>query len=145
LTILIKLTALIFIFLHANINSTDLIFQISIFSIFSLITNAFGFVFLLLLLFFLSLISSLDSSSTQSDGQSVKLLKLNSHLRLFQYFLVYLVDIIINNIQIHIKAITLVTASDNQYQISYPNILINTTVNKYNQIVLYLILSEPIP
>jgi hypothetical protein len=76
---------------------------------------------------------------------SFKFLKLNSLVILFQYFLVYCVEIIINNIHKIIKAATLEIASSNQYQISYKKIFKVVRLIKYNQIVLSFILSFIIP
>jgi hypothetical protein len=76
---------------------------------------------------------------------SFKFLKLNSLVILFQYFLVYCVEIIINNTHKIIKAATLEIASSNQYQISYKKIFKVVRLIKYNQIVLSFILSFIIP
>ncbi|NCO32207.1 hypothetical protein GW891_05615, partial [bacterium] len=67
--------------------------------------------------------------------------RLNSQTKLFQYFLLYLVETNISKIQSMINTITLLTALSNQYHISYKNIFNNTSVSKYNQIVLSFILS----
>ncbi|MBT3852802.1 hypothetical protein HOF65_02140 [bacterium] len=60
---------------------------------------------------------------------------------MFQYFLVYLVDIVMNNTHITIRATTLETASSIPYQISYKNIFKAVRLTRYNQIVLSFIIS----
>jgi hypothetical protein len=107
-----------------NLNCTDEIFQTSISSIFSFIIF-FG----LTLLFCVSGVFLF-----------IKLLGENSFVMLFQYFLVYLVDIVMNNTHITINATTLETASSIA-QISSKNIFKAVRLTRYNQIVLIFIIS----
>jgi hypothetical protein len=74
-----------------------------------------------------------------------KFLILNSPAILFQYFFVYLVEIIINNVHIKIRATTLEIASSIPNQISNKKIFQLVKRIKYNQIVLNFILSFAIP
>gem|GEM_PF-753087 len=124
LVILTRFTALMLIDSDLNLNCTDEIFQTSISSIFSFIIF-FG----LTLLFCVSGVFLF-----------IKLLGENSFVMLFQYFLVYLVDIVMNNTHITINATTLETASSIA-QISSKNIFKAVRLTRYNQIVLIFIIS----